>query len=148
MRFGGFGFNRQFGFSPVSASGGTAAEPPQPGNELWVQPGFDASTGITLGSWTIGSSQATNNAAQSNMFATALEELVAGTYRIEVDIASSDGSFRVGVAGTNTTDINGTGVQSRDIAVGSISHQLIIVGQFADEGITVVLNSLSVKKLG
>jgi hypothetical protein len=133
-----------------------AAPAPEPvlGPELWPQPTFDATFGLTLNSWTVDGGVADNNLDSTFMFATALDTLVAGDYVIAgefVDPPSSpldgQGQLAVQIGGTATPAIPAPapGVFSVTRTVAAVSTQVIRMrdGQGAPIGLT----SLSVKRI-
>ena len=131
------------------APGGVAA--PTPGNELWVQPTFDASTGITLNGWTISGGEATAPASAAQMTATALETLTVGSYQVQLDISANPDGTQIGVTIASGGSANfgpATGLQTKTVTVSSVIDQLIKVrdsdlGDGGGDKITF----LSVKKL-
>jgi len=150
MRFGGFGFNQQFGFSGKQAAAATSGGY---GPELWVQPLFDASTGLTLGSWTVSGGEADNNVDITFMSATALATLDTGDYLIAgefVDPASGGpgslaGTLNVQIAGVSSNIPAALGTFSTTLTVGSIGSQIIRVREI--QGDPIGLTSFSVKKV-
>lgn len=123
MRFGGFGFSKQFGFS-------TAVVPPSAGFDPafnYIGNGtFTNADGWTLSIWAIGSGIMTG-AASGHARCTAAATLAAGTYHFECDdlVQVADEDFDVTVAGTAQTAISDGTKYTCDIVVASVSDQLI-----------------------
>jgi hypothetical protein len=125
------------------------AAPPAP-SELWVQPDFDASTGITLNGWVISGGEARAPANSFAMVATALEALTPGQYQVVINkSANPDGTtFRVLLAGTAAANTNSAlGEQTLTITVTTVSNQLITVRDNFGDGGGDKITALSVKKI-
>jgi hypothetical protein len=134
-------------FLGVSHGALAAASVTVTGNELWVQPAFDDSGGITLNGWGVSSGVATSPASTGAMTATALETLTAGTYQVILDSSFNLGVFQVAIGNTTYTSFNSTnGVQTKTITVASVVDQLIRVREITSDG-GYTITSLSVKKL-
>jgi hypothetical protein len=127
---------------------------PEPyGPELWAQPAFDASTGLTLGNWTVADGIADNNFDPSFMSATALDTLDTGDYLIEgefVDPPSGGpgslfGVLNVQIAGVSKNIPAALGPFSTTLTVGSIGSQVIRMRE--SQGDPIGLTSFSVKKI-
>ena len=120
---------------------------PDIGPELWAQPAFDASTGLTLNDWTVAGGEANNNFSATFMSATSLDTLVAGNYQIEGEFgADVSGSLLVQIGGDTGKLIPAvTGVFSVTHAVASVSTQVIRMRE--SQGDPIVLTSFSVKQV-
>ena len=124
---------------------------PTPGPELWAQPAFDASTGLTLGDWTVTDGVADNNFSLTFMSATALDTLVAGTYQIEGEFVIPPsagellGTLNVHIAGVFKNIPAVLGPFSTTVDVGTIGSQVIRMRE-AQSG-NIGLTSFSVKLL-
>jgi hypothetical protein len=134
----------------AATQGGGAAAAATLGNELWVQPAFDASTGITLNGWTVSGGEAIGPANTNLMSATALETITAGTYQFTTNTtANPNGNqLQIFIGGAAVAATNGSiGSETKTVIVATVTDQLIRMRDGAGEG-GFRVTSLSVKRLG
>jgi hypothetical protein len=134
-----------------------AALPVVLGNELWVQPAFNASTGVTLvnnsdvgGTLQITGGQlvwsSANNASDAH--ATALETLTAGTYRVVFTIVSrSGGNITPIIGGTSGTPRAAVGTFTEDIVITASNQVLMLRGILNAAEWDAVVDDFSVKRI-
>lgn len=134
----------------VQSGGGSAG--PSYGPELWVQPAFAASTGVTLTDATITGGQLRFEAAGSLMSAsaTALDTLVASTVHYSIDIVANDlGAGLMVLAAGGTTLLNmtalGPGTYTGDVAITAATQIIEILEE--DGFVTATFDNLSVKRV-
>jgi hypothetical protein len=136
-----------------SGSSGVGVPADPYGPELWPQPTFDASTGLTLNGWGVSGGAATAPGSTAIMEATALDTLTAGTYKIEINISANPDvtQFGIGIgsvsAGTVNTAGGGTGLQILTPTVASVANQLIKIRDNNGDGGGNKITSFSVKKV-
>ncbi len=135
----------------AATQGGGGAAGPSYGPELWPQPDFNASTGLTLNGWTFATGSITSPASAAFCTATALATLVAGTYHISLTIADDPiaSNTRVKVGGTLSASLGNfdiPGTYTVDLVVASVSDQIIGIRDANGDG-DVQVTALSVKQI-
>jgi hypothetical protein len=117
--------------------------------ELWPQPTFAESTGLTLGSWTFAPGSVTSGGDTTFCSATALDTLTAGTYRIAYTIAANpeEDAFAVQIGGTGAAGLSSApGSYSVDATIASVTTQVIRF-RAAQGGFDMQITAFSVKQI-
>lgn len=110
--------------------------------QLYPQPTFDSSTGLTLNGWSVSGGAAHSNSSGGTMRATATETLTTGIYDVVLTGVSASGLFDVLVAGQSCSP---TGSGTFQAVVVSVVSQFIDVAD--SEGDTVNIGGLEVYKV-